>query len=326
VIREFRDEDAPDAAALLSHLMPEVITTTAGLLHSVRNQPTRARRRDFVAVEKGHVVGLAKARFRRSYGVEGVANVWVGVRPDRRRHGLGAQLYSLAVEHVLANGAWKIESGSARDSGRRFLEHRGFHVARASTLSALDPAAVDLSPLVELEAARAAEGFRLVPLAAVRGRVSELHEVYAAGELDMPGDEVEDNIGPAEWAAETLEHPHLDDEGSFVVLADERPVSLAFLLVDRVGGRAENEMTATLREFRHRGLARLAKLATIRWAREHGIRTILTENDAENRDMLALNLHLGYRPLLTEHQYAREVGEAPPSASRGTDPGSGGRA
>ena len=94
-------------------------------------------------------------------------------------------------------------------------------------------------------------------------------------------------------------------DGSVVVLAGDEPVALAWLYVDRKRGLAGNAMTGTLREHRHRGLARLAKLATMRWAVGHGIRRIATGNDSTNRDMLALNQHLGYLPLPDFEVFAR---------------------
>ena len=52
-------------------------------------------------------------------------------------------------------------------------------------------------------------------------------------------------------------------------------------------------MTGTLPEFRRRGLARLAKLATIRWAAENGVEWMLTANAEANTGMRALNESLG---------------------------------
>jgi GNAT superfamily N-acetyltransferase len=66
-------------------------------------------------------------------------------------------------------------------------------------------------------------------------------------------------------------------------------------------------MTATLPAFRRRGLARLAKLATIRWAAEAGITSILTSNDRENPGMLALNDELGYRLRRWSSVFARDL-------------------
>lgn len=84
-------------------------------------------------------------------------------------------------------------------------------------------------------------------------------------------------------------------------------MTLAWLAVDGEHGLAGNMMNGTLREHRHRGLARLAKLATVRWAVEHGVRRIATGNDSTNRDMLALNEHLGYRRLPDFLVYARTM-------------------
>jgi GNAT superfamily N-acetyltransferase len=75
------------------------------------------------------------------------------------------------------------------------------------------------------------------------------------------------------------------------------PRKHATLVVDHSAGRAENDWTATLPDLRGRGLARLGKLATIRWARNAGIREIVTANDDGNVPMLALNELLGYRRL-----------------------------
>jgi len=101
-----------------------------------------------------------------------------------------------------------------------------------------------------------------------------------------------------EWREFILGNPLLDDEGSVVVLdAEDRVVSLSWLLVDHPRRRAENEWTATLPQLRGRGLARLAKVATIRWAAEHGLTEIVTGNDPDNLPMRELNRRLGYREL-----------------------------
>jgi mycothiol synthase len=78
--------------------------------------------------------------------------------------------------------------------------------------------------------------------------------------------------------------------------------------VDREEGRATVELTGVLREFRRRGLARLAKLTTIRWAVEHGITAMFTGNDTENAAMLALNEELGFEPRILHQDYVKEVG------------------
>jgi GNAT superfamily N-acetyltransferase len=138
----------------------------------------------------------------------------------------------------------------------------------------------------------------------VRERPRELHALYAEAVADEPADEPETNVPFDDWKR-MLDSPDLSLEGSVVVLHGERPVSFAWIGVDLDGGRASHWMTGTLREYRRRGLARLAKLAAIRWAAENGITTLYTANDSANADMLALNEHLGYRPTSVAKTYAK---------------------
>jgi RimJ/RimL family protein N-acetyltransferase len=76
--------------------------------------------------------------------------------------------------------------------------------------------------------------------------------------------------------------------------------------VDLEGDRAGNGFTGTLRAYRGRGLARLAKLASIAWAAEQAIDSIVTENDETNAPMLAVNTSLGYRPFATWLSFVKD--------------------
>ncbi len=66
-----------------------------------------------------------------------------------------------------------------------------------------------------------------------------------------------------------------------------------------------NEWTATLPDLRGRGLARLAKRTTIRWAADEGIIEIVTGNDPDNVPMRELNRRLGYRELFIRRDFER---------------------
>jgi GNAT superfamily N-acetyltransferase len=133
-----------------------------------------------------------------------------------------------------------------------------------------------------------------VALGELGERDEDLFEFYGAAGGIPPG------------APITLEHfrsfilgnPSLDRSTSVAVLdTGDRIVSLSLLLVDGERARAENEWTATLPELRGRGLARLAKLESMRRAAEAGIREIQTGNAPGNAPMRALNRSLGYREL-----------------------------
>ena len=306
VIRPFEPADADAAAELRRVLMPAYVETPAGLLHSLATEPPRTRRRNWVALDDG-LVAWGTAGFEWAIEADDVAYVWVGVREDRRGQGLGTRLFELAEAHVRAEGARRLESWTIGDGpGTAFLERRGYRPTRSNQMWSLDPRTVDLTGLPRLEAERAREGLRLVTLRELRGRERDVHAAYAEVEADMPADEPEMNFPFEEWRRHIYEHPDLSHDGTFLVLAGERPVSLAFIVVDQVGGRAAHDMTGTVREYRRRGLARLAKMAALRWCADSGVRTVFTSNDTTNADMLALNEHLGYRPLGRNTTYRKD--------------------
>jgi len=121
--------------------------------------------------------------------------------------------------------------------------------------------------------------------------------------LDEPGDDVIDAVEYEQWVHDYWEHPDLDLALSQAAVADERAVAIAYVIVDTESRRALNAYTGSLRAYKGRGLARLAKLAVMRRLAEVGVELVLTENDATNAPMLAINDRLGYRPIESRYSY-----------------------
>jgi GNAT superfamily N-acetyltransferase len=134
-----------------------------------------------------------------------------------------------------------------------------------------------------------------------------VYELHIEALADVSTDTPFDDVGYEDWLRSDWSYPDISDDGSFVVLEGGRPVSIAFLVVDPVGRLATNAFTGTLRAYRGRGLARLVKLASIRWAAEQGVERILTGNDETNAAMLAVNRRLGYRPVKEHYSYVKEL-------------------
>jgi GNAT superfamily N-acetyltransferase len=299
MIRGFRAEDAGAVAELLHEDEPPAPVTAAGLLHWLAVQPERAAARAWVALEGGELAGWARSRFLWKTRAERIGEAWVFVRPTHRRRGVGTALLRTAEEHLLRKRARVLQTWTSSDDDCAFLEHRAYRSSRRERISLLDLAGETPAPQVP-------EGYAVVALRDLRDRTRELHALDAAAGADVPETFAEDDVRYAEWTRETLEHPDLSLDGSFVVLHGQEPVSYAFLHAEPDATLAANEMTGTLPEYRGRGLARLAKLATIRWAGDHGYRTIVTTNDERNLPMLRLNESLGYRAVGTETEYVRE--------------------
>jgi mycothiol synthase len=227
--------------------------------------------------------------------------------PVERGRGLGSALYAETERYLRDLGARVLESWSYTPAGDALLGARGFRPTGHERISALDLEQANTDTLPALDERLAGEGFRLVPLGEVLHRVEELHRLYAEASADVPEYFKEDDVRLEEWRLETLAHPQLSHEGSFIALAPgDVPAALAFLELDEPAGLAMNEMTGTLVDFRRRGLARFVKLASIRWAKEQGFKKILTGNAESNKAMLGLNISLGYQPIDRETHYVRE--------------------
>jgi GNAT superfamily N-acetyltransferase len=300
VIRDFEDRDADAASALIAQHTPW-FSTPAGLMHRERSVPPRARLRTWVAEQEGDIVGFAEAEFHWTTEEEDVGGLWLVVRPDRRRQGIGSALFERAAEHLTARGARELRTWASED-GAEFVVHRGFTPARRERISALDPSSVDTARARELP-----DGVRVAALSELLDRLPEVHAVYAEASADMPADHAESKLPLDEWLEETIGNPNLDPDASVVVLVDDRPAALSWVYVDARHGRADHDLTGTARSFRRRGLARIAKLAVIERCAARGVTTLTTENDSENVGMLAINDELGFRPYAVVTEWVKRL-------------------
>ena len=84
-----------------------------------------------------------------------------------------------------------------------------------------------------------------------------------------------------QWLEDYWRHPDYDLDASVAAVIDGRPVAFSHLRIGP-GGRAVTDMTGTLRDYRGRGLALLAKRATLVNAARRGVELVSTENDETN--------------------------------------------
>lgn len=308
MIRERRDGDDAAIAQIVREVAPGWVMSERGVRHMWLTTPARARRRDWVCEAGGEVVGRSTADLELGLDRHDVAHVGVMVRQAWRGRGFGAALFEPASAHAVEIGARRLLAEAPDEpSSRRFAESRGFRHTTTRRLSRLDPSEVDTSALPALAAAKRAEGFTLAPFTEFRERPEQIHAVDAEASRDEPADEPLTDLRFDDWLARTWGYPDLSHGGSFAVVHEGRPVAIAILGVDAEGGRAWNSFTGTLRAYRGRRLARLVKLASIAWAVENGIDSIVTENDETNAPMLAVNVSLGYRPFATWLSYVKDL-------------------
>ena len=307
MLRPRRDEDVPGIATLIRETSPAWVTSEAGVRHRFAHTRPRAQRADWIAEVDGEVAGWGSSALETDIERDDVAWLHVMVRPHWRGRGLGAALYEAAERHAREIGANRLLSHSEEDeASRQFAARRAFRHTMTARLSAVDPRGVDRAELERLAAEKAAEGFTLAPFSSFADRPELIHAVDAEASLDEPSDEQITDMRFDEWLDRHWRHPDTSQEGSFVVVREGRPVALAHLVVDLEGLRAANGFTGTLRAHRGRGLARLAKLASIAWLAERGVTRLVTGNDETNAPMLAVNTRLGYAPFAAQLSWVKD--------------------
>jgi GNAT superfamily N-acetyltransferase len=296
-IRELDPEaDAAQVVELLVATIPTIVTSTEEWLHRQLTLPQRAQLLSLVAEVDGTIVGLGGAGcvFFGGGGENGFLNV--RVHPEYRRRGIGNDLYRLLREHILSLDVARAASMFDESAESvAFARKRGWSEERAETLSTLDPRTVTDPPPSDVE---------LVPVAQLD--THELHRLDEEATRDMPSLVPVDEIPYDEWLGFVWESPLFTREGSYGAVVDGRVAAISFLTASPEHGRAFNMFTATGREYRGRGLAFAVKLASTRWAAEHGITQLVTTNDETNAPMLAINRRLGYQPAGRRVEYLVE--------------------
>ena len=124
--------------------------------------------------------------------------------------------------------------------------------------------------------------------------------------LDEPGPSDLSGMTYETWRRLIWDVPDCDLELSVAALAEGVVVGTSFLY--RIGRRGEagNGGTGVIPAFRGRGIGLAMKQRSLSWAAAAGITRVITQNDATNAPMLAINARLGYEPFAVGHAWVLE--------------------
>jgi GNAT superfamily N-acetyltransferase len=291
-----RERDAEGVVELIHEVFPAGTTTVESWLHQEAAIPPRAQHAAWVAIEDGVVAGRGEATLK-WFADAGAAYAGVAVRRAFRGSGIGASLWESVDEHLERLAARRVTALFVETpEGVAFARERGFAEERAETLSCVDPSTI--------AAASSDSSIRLVPLREVSPE--EVYEVDMATTPDVPTTDEITDMPYAEWLEMFWRRPTVTLDGSSAALVDGRVAGFTLLAANVERGRAFTEYTATLAEYRNRGIADRVKRASLAWAAAQGIRAAWTTNDETNAPMLAVNERLGYTSTLRRVEYLRE--------------------
>src|ERR1051326_649605 len=280
--------------------LAEEVYASARLVHQRRMLPARGRSSWLVAVVDNEPVALGRDEPQIFGSRPGLRRLWVGVHPEHRRQGIGAEVWRAIEAHAHQLGARSLRSWSIDDDagGKQFLMARGFALRTKEVQWWTDPTGIKPSEVEQATRKAHAEGFRVVSLRQVLGQMEPaLRRMYLEADSSVPGRTDAPVVAPRTFHRVIIDNPLLDLDCSTVVLRDHEPVALCWLKGDRNVGRYGVEFTGTAAAWRGRGLASLAKLSALRLAAQSGVRWVGTSNAYENAPMLAINRRLGHRAL-----------------------------
>jgi GNAT superfamily N-acetyltransferase len=292
------DVDLERLAAIVNATSPDDPTSLDEIHWSDATYPGGTR---YLAEIDGRAVGTATVGRIYMYPPDH-PGFWgsIAVLPEARRRGIGERLLRAISEAARSAGKTELYVSCAdhRPEGFEFLEHRGFTELERSKTVRLELAGVTPPTVVRLP------GIELTTLAARPDLVAGVHAIALETFADIPGGVERMVAGDlAEFRARDVDRPSIPKDAFFVAVdpASDRAVGYASLLmVPGSTTTAWHDMTAVLREYRGRGIARILKEATIRWALDNGLTALESGNDEGNAPMRAVNAHLGYRPLPDE--------------------------
>lgn len=205
------------------------------------------------------------------------------VHPDARRRGVGSALLGPLVQFVESLGLTRL-SGQVTDAGSKaFAERYGFAESdRQVEQVRLLNGEIALDPLPDgVEVVTIAERPDLLEATYPLARDQGYTDLAIEGSISIPLDE---------WLHDEATLP----EGSFVALADGEIVGYSGLMAHDNDGVAEDGLTVVARDWRRRGLGKALKQRELAWAREAGLRQVVTWTQRGNEGMRAVNERLGY--------------------------------
>ncbi|MCB0109676.1 MAG: GNAT family N-acetyltransferase, partial [Caldilineaceae bacterium] len=226
--------------------------------------------------------------------------LWVGVAAERRRQGIGQQLYEHALAMIRAHDGTALvsEVGEDQAAGLRFAQRQGFVHHKHTFQSKLDLHQFDDRAFRAIVDSVQAQGIRLYSMADVPDTPvtrQQLYEINRQTTLQDPG---ADGPFPAfeQFEKDVFAAPWYRPEGQWLAADGDRIIGMCAVGYFQESNSMYNMMTGVDEAYRGRGIAQALKVLAIRWAKAYGADYIRTNNNSENAPMLAINRKLGYVP------------------------------
>jgi mycothiol synthase len=196
----------------------------------------------------------------------------------------------------LSVDAWSREDMTYRVG---FFERRGFVEDMRLWTSALDLTGFDPSRFAHLVPAVEAQGIQIRTLAELETTDPSLHrklyDMWLEVRRDVPRPPSDQQVEvPFERYLERFSRPHHLPSGMFLAVDGDEFVGVSDLWLCPEAEVLRTGLTAVRRAYRRRGIAFALKVRSLEFAKAQGFTSVQTENESNNRGMLAINDELGF--------------------------------
>jgi GNAT superfamily N-acetyltransferase len=266
-----------------------------------QTRPQHCRLGRWVAECDGNVVGFAHyAQKSHSYDPRKF-QLAIMVDPAFQGRGIGGQLYDLVLRELQQFDPLSVDEWSREDMHCRvgFLERRGFVEDMRIWFSALDLATLDLRRFADRVPSVEGQGIQIRSLAELGSDNPEvrrtMYEMWLAVRYDVPvpPDEVRTEVSFEQFWEQT-DRPNLLPSAYFLAFDGDEMVGTSALWRAPQLDTLRTGLTAVKRAHRRRGIAFALKVRGLEYAIAQGYKRVQTDNESNNRGMLAINVELGF--------------------------------
>lgn len=303
-IRPFVEADYPSITRLFNSAYGDFAKKVEEMRFRDSHYPSECRWARWIAVDgDGQIVGCAEYNQVPHAFDPRKFNLDFAVVPGRYGRGIGGALYDVMLAAVMQFDPVNVVSWAREDMPCRigFLQHRGFVADMDLRTSGIDLTSFEWSRWQDRLDALNDQGIEVRTLAELGVDEDEVqratYDLWSDVRCDvpLPPGEVRTPVAFEEWWQHLAGSRSFFPEAYFIALDGQRFVGLSNLSRSPRPGELRTALTGVRRGHRRRGIATALKVHALRFAREIGVHRVITDNAAENKGMLAINMALGFK-------------------------------